>query len=86
MNFKRLAFGALLAGLVAPATLSAQESKFEEVLGRGTLSGNIQIDAQMYFKDSLIGVPEVPEKLPGESHFSNKFLQLHHRIYPLLPQ
>lgn len=43
------------------------QGKFEEVMSRGTLSGNIQLDAQMYFKDSLIGSPEVPEKFRSNS-------------------
>ena len=67
MKLRKIAFAGLVAALICPFAGHAQESKFEEMLGRGTLSGNIQIDAQMYFKDSLIGVPEVPEKLRSNS-------------------
>ncbi|MDE6493895.1 MAG: hypothetical protein K2L50_04875 [Bacteroidales bacterium] len=66
MKLKALVSVAFLACAGIAATASAQ-SKFEEVMGRGTLSGNIQIDAQMYFKDSLIGSPEVPEKFRSNS-------------------
>ncbi len=59
-------FTAVVACFAFCAATAAQ-GKFEEVLGRGTLSGNIQIDAQMYFKDSLIGAPEVPEKFRSNS-------------------
>lgn len=67
MNFKGLvSAGALLAaGLFSSA---AAQSSFEEVMGRGTLSGNVQMDAQMYFKDSLIGSPEVPEQFRSNSY------------------
>ena len=59
-------FTAVFACFAFCAAVSAQ-SKFEEVMARGTLSGNIQLDAQLYFKDSLIGSPEVPEKFRSNS-------------------
>ncbi len=65
MKVKRI-FAAAYACCAFFAAASAQ-SKFEEVMARGTLSGNIQLDAQLYFKDSLIGSPEVPEKFRSNS-------------------
>jgi hypothetical protein len=59
---KNLASVILLLFLIVP-NLSAQD------LGR--ISGNVQLDAQTYSKDSLIGAPEVPEKFR-----SNSFLNL----------
>ncbi|MEG2666724.1 MAG: DUF6029 family protein, partial [Bacteroidales bacterium] len=47
-------------------SLSAQ-GKFEEVMSKGVLSGNIQIDAQIYQKDSAIGAENVPEKIRSNS-------------------
>lgn len=47
--------------------MSAQ-SKFDEVMSRGVLSGNVQIDAQMYQTDSLIGAEKVDEKFRSNSY------------------
>ena len=66
MKITRRIFTAVFACFAFCAAVSAQ-SKFEEVMARGTLSGNIQLDAQLYFKDSLIGSPEVPEKFRSNS-------------------
>lgn len=66
MKLKRLVSVSFLTAVTAFSLASAQ-SDFEEVLGRGVLSGNIQMDAQMYFKDSLIGSPEVPEQFRSNS-------------------
>lgn len=60
-------FSAILACSAFCAAAFAQNSKFEEIMARGTLSGNIQLDAQLYFKDSAIGSPEVPEKFRSNS-------------------
>ncbi|MCS7073080.1 MAG: DUF6029 family protein [Bacteroidia bacterium] len=40
----------------------------------GSLSGNFQLDGQYYFKDTLIGAPDVPEKF-----LSNGFLNLQYQ-------
>lgn len=54
--------------IFAASGVSAQ--KFQEILDRGSLSGNIQIDAQYYITDSLIGAKKVPEKVLSNS-FAN---------------
>ncbi|MDE5606748.1 MAG: hypothetical protein K2I68_05565, partial [Bacteroidales bacterium] len=60
---------AVLAGLLFAAAGTAYgQSKFEEVMSRGALSGNIQIDAQIYQKDSAIGAQDVPEKFRSNSY------------------
>ncbi len=38
-------------------------SKGQNILEQGKISGNFQFDAQYYFEDSLIGAPEVKEKM-----------------------
>ncbi|MDE7102878.1 MAG: hypothetical protein K2O46_01335, partial [Bacteroidales bacterium] len=60
---------AVLAGLLFAAAGTAYgQSKFEEVMSKGVLSGNIQIDAQIYQKDSAIGAQDVPEKFRSNSY------------------
>ena len=60
---------AVLAVLFLTAVGTAYgQSKFEEVMSRGVLSGNIQIDAQIYQKDSAIGAQDVPEKFRSNSY------------------
>ncbi len=60
---------AVLAGLLFAAVGTAYgQSKFEEVMSKGVLSGNIQIDAQIYQKDSAIGAQDVPEKFRSNSY------------------
>ncbi len=44
--------------LAFPPTLKSQE-----LLPGGRIWGNFQLEAQYYFSDSLIGAPEVPEKI-----------------------
>ncbi len=44
--------------LTSPPTLKSQE-----LLPGGRIWGNFQLEAQYYFSDSLIGAPEVPEKI-----------------------
>ncbi len=44
------------------ALFFSQRAASQNLLG-GSLHGNFQLDAQYYFTDSLIGAPEVPEKL-----------------------
>lgn len=36
---------------------------YAQTIGGGQIHGNFQLDAQYYLKDSLIGAPEVPEKM-----------------------
>lgn len=68
MKIKRLlSVAGAAAVLSAFFPAFAQQSKFEEVMSRGVLSGNVQLDAQMYFKDSAIGSPEVPEQFRSNS-------------------
>lgn len=59
---------AMLALLVTAVGMAYGQSKFEEVMSRGSLSGNIQIDAQIYQKDSAIGAQDVPEKFRSNSY------------------
>ncbi|MDR2556684.1 MAG: DUF6029 family protein [Bacteroidales bacterium] len=48
--------------LCAGISAAAQESKFASILGGGTISGGVQIDAQIYQKDTAIGAQDVDEK------------------------
>ncbi|MDR0619325.1 MAG: DUF6029 family protein [Bacteroidales bacterium] len=48
----------------------AQENKFAAILGGGTISGGVQIDAQVYQKDTAIGAQDVDEKFRTNS-FAN---------------
>ena len=64
-------FFALLIATFAPASLISQD----DILSQGRLSGNFQIEAQTYTKDSLIGAPAVDEKI-----LSNSFLNLNYTM------
>jgi hypothetical protein len=59
---------ALFIGII-PILSTAQG--FEEVMDRGKIRGNFQVDMQYYEEDSTIGAQEVPEKI-----LSNGFLNL----------
>lgn len=48
--------------------LSFSVFKAQEKPDYGTISGNFQIDAQYYEADSLIGAPEVPEKMLSNAY------------------
>ena len=63
-----VALSCLAACLAATGTSAYGQSGFEEVMNRGSLSGNIQIDAQVYKKDSAIGAQDVPEKFRSNSY------------------
>ncbi|MDR1973806.1 MAG: DUF6029 family protein [Bacteroidales bacterium] len=58
---KKVVYLSLLFFAGVSATL-AQESKFAAILGGGTISGGVQIDAQIYQHDTAIGAQEVDEK------------------------
>jgi len=55
--------------LSSVTTLIAQT----EVEGLGTISGSLQSDIQTYTRDSIIGAPEVPERLLSNSFFNLLF-------------
>lgn len=49
--------------IIAISTFSAAGQNVEEILNRGEIRGNFQIDSQYYEEDSLIGAEDVPEKI-----------------------
>lgn len=55
--------------LLAITTLHAQT----EIDGVGTISGSLQSDVQTYRRDSIIGAPDVPEKLLSNTFFNLLF-------------
>ncbi|MCX6223275.1 MAG: DUF6029 family protein [Bacteroidia bacterium] len=55
----------MLMFLLLPLTLHGQTT--------GRLSGNFQVDAQVYRPDSLIGAPKVNEKLSSNSYANLRF-------------
>ena len=63
-----------LAGCLIAFSLFSFNSfaqNFEEIMNRGEIRGNFQIDMQYYQEDSTIGAEDVPEKIR-----SNSFLNL----------
>ncbi|MFC2131672.1 DUF6029 family protein [Bacteroidota bacterium] len=66
MQKGRIVFLIILTGMIF-GELAAQEDMF----GNSRISGNFQVDMQTYKKDSLIGAPDVDEKI-----LSNGFLWL----------
>src|ERR1043165_1328563 len=58
-NFLKSSLGATFLLCLGLSTGNAQNVTSDD----GSVSGNFQIDAQYYNADSLIGAPEVPEKL-----------------------
>lgn len=70
MNFSnKLFFTALITAL----SVSSYAQTVDEILNRGKIRGNFQIEAQYYEEDSLIGAQDVPEKI-----LSNAFLNLNY--------
>jgi hypothetical protein len=61
MNRKKLTIITLLFCILSLPS-AAQESKFAAILGGGTISGGVQIDAQIYQQDTAIGAQHVEEK------------------------
>lgn len=68
---KQAMLAASCAALLCSHNLLAQATEVEQVLSSGKLTGNFQLDAQSYTKDSIISAPEVPERI-----LSNAFLNL----------
>lgn len=64
-------FTVLLIISIFPIISFAQDEQFAP----GRLTGNFQVEAQTYAKDSIIGAPEVPENL-----LSNSFLNLNYTM------
>jgi hypothetical protein len=64
--FKLILF---VVGLIATNFLAAQS--FDQVMSKGKIRGNFQLDMQYYQEDTIIGAEEVPEKI-----LSNGFLNL----------
>ncbi|MBN9400678.1 MAG: hypothetical protein J0I17_10925 ['Candidatus Kapabacteria' thiocyanatum] len=62
-----LAIG-VLCTLIAPFAIVSASAQFDDL---GKITGSVQLDAQTYSKDTLIGAPEVPEKI-----LSNAFVNL----------
>ncbi len=59
--------------MIALGCTQLNSQSIGDVFTGGRVSGNFQIEAQTYSKDSLIGAPDVPEKL-----LSNGFLNLNY--------
>lgn len=74
MGFQRQAFTFLLIGVLLGIPFHKGAGQSGGDTGEGKLSGSIQIDAQTYKEDSIIGAPKVEEVLR-----SNSFLQLHYQ-------
>lgn len=58
-----------VVGLIVTNFLAAQS--FDQVMSKGKIRGNFQLDMQYYQEDTIIGAEEVPEKI-----LSNGFLNL----------
>jgi hypothetical protein len=50
----------LFTGLILSKQVRAQQG-LEEILSKGEIHGNVQVDAQYYTEDTIIGAEEVPE-------------------------
>ncbi|NQW31054.1 MAG: hypothetical protein HQ472_11150 [Ignavibacteria bacterium] len=57
---------------IAPFTMKSQGYDIQDV---GTISGSLQSDIQTYTKDSLIGAPEVPERVLSNTFVNLRFVR-----------
>ncbi len=65
----------ILLGFFATLCVAGNAQESKSVFDGGSLTGNVQISAQYYAKDSAIGAPDVPEKI-----LSNGSAELQYRL------
>jgi len=66
----RCALSFLVVVIVAAISVAAQGVDIQDV---GTISGSLQSDIQSYTQDTVIGAPDVPEKILSNSFFNLLF-------------